>query len=120
MSDNKDLTMGQLAALMEAAAKKVDPAVDQRLKTLAQVGVGVMKREIQSVHAVDTGTMLNSTTAESDGKHSILIGPTTSYAVYVARGTSRMAARPFDVTAAQKLQKIVNDEFQDLGGDLGV
>lgn len=113
----KQLTMGQLAAKMRAAAKKVDPACDQMVKTVAQMGVGFMKREIQAVHAVDTGTMLNSTTAESVGPRTIEIGPTTDYSIFVARGTSRMEARPFDIAAVKKLRAAV--EKLDLG-DLGV
>jgi phage gpG-like protein len=113
----KQLTMGQLAALMAAAAKQVDPTADVKLRTLSQVGVGLMKKEIQNVHAVDTGTMLNSTTAESEGKNTIFIGPTVVYAAYVALGTSRVAARPFHVTAASKLNAEAGDLFsaEDLG-----
>jgi len=109
--------MGQLAALVAAAAKQVDPTADVKLRTLSQVGVGLMKSEIQAVHAVDTGTMLNSTSAESDGKHTIFIGPTVTYAVHVALGTSRSAARPFHVTSAAKLNNEAKDAFsaEDLG-----
>ena len=73
-----------------------------------------MKQEIQAMHAVDTGTLLNSTGAESVGKDTILIGPTVVYADYVANGTSRMAARPFHKTSAAKL----NEQVQALGLDL--
>lgn len=115
----KELTMGQLAALMAAAAKKVDPESDKTLRQFAQVGVGLMKGEIQAVHAVDTGTMLNSTSAESEGKRTINIGPTVQYAVYVALGTSRMAARPFHIMAANKLRQQIND-FGFSAEDLGI
>ena len=113
----KQLTMAQLAALMQAAAKKVDPTADVKLRTLAQVGVGLMKKEIQNVHAVDTGTMVNSTSAESAGKHAVLIGPTVLYAPYVALGTSRMEARPFHISSATKLRAATKDLFsaEDLG-----
>lgn len=109
--------MGQLASLMISAAKKVDPAVDKGVRKVGQIGVGYMKSEIQAMHAVDTGTMLNSTSAESVGKNTILIGPTVTYAVYVALGTSRMAARPFHIVAARKLQKDAEDiiSASDLG-----
>lgn len=106
---DKTLTMGQLASLAKAAAAKVDPEANKALRTMAQVGVGLMKREIQAVHAVDTSTMLNSTVAESSGSKTILIGPTTDYAAYVALGTSRMAARPFHITSAEQLNKKMSD-----------
>lgn len=101
------ITMGQLASRYAEAAKKQHGA--DQLKALAQVGVGLVKREIQNVHAVDTGTMLNSTTAEASGKTTWLIGPTVDYAVYVALGTSRMPARPFHINAAKLLAEQVGD-----------
>lgn len=112
------ITMGQLASKFRVAAQKTGSVTDENLRTIAQVGVGLVKREIQAVHAVDTGTMLNSTTVEPEGKSAYLVGPTVNYAVYVALGTSKMAARPFHVTAAQKLSKQVKD-LMDVG-DLGL
>lgn len=99
------ITMGQLASRFLAASKKVKPESSKELKALAQVGVGLVKREIQNVHAVDTGTMLNSTEAALAGPNTYLVGPTVQYAAFVALGTSRVAARPFHVTAAQELNK---------------
>ena len=112
------ITMGQLASRFLLAAQKVDTISDQKLRTLAQVGVGYMKSEIQNMHAVDTGTMLNSTTAERASKEAYLIGPTTSYAPYVALGTSRMAARPFHIVAARRLDRDAKALFD--AGDLGL
>ncbi|QWS69677.1 minor capsid protein [Microbacterium phage WilliamStrong] len=111
-----EMTMGQLAAKFQAAATKVDPATDKALRTLAQVGVGYVKQEIQAVHAVDTGTMLNSVTEEKQGK-SYLIGPTVKYAPYVALGTSRMPARPFHIRAAKRLQNDIQktDILKEIG-----
>ncbi|QBZ72880.1 hypothetical protein SEA_PRINCEPHERGUS_11 [Microbacterium phage PrincePhergus] len=100
------ITMGQLASRYAAAAKDVPG--DEELRTIAQVGVGLVKKEIQDMHAVDTGTMLNSTDAERAGKSTYLIGPTVDYAPYVALGTSRMPARPFHIRAAAKLRKEVD------------
>lgn len=111
------ITMGQLASKFTAAASKVDPVTDSQLRTLAQVGVGYVKSEIQGMHAVDTGTMLNSTQAERQGK-TWLIGPTVQYAPYVALGTSRMPARPFHIVAARKLARDVKDILK--AGDLGL
>lgn len=105
------ITMGQLASRYAKAAKTTPG--DTEMRTLAQVGVGLVKKEIQNVHAVDTGTMLNSTTVETLGKSTYLIGPTVGYAPYVALGTSRMAARPFHITAAKELGK----QARDLGFD---
>lgn len=111
-----EMTMGQLATKFLTAAKKVDSATDTALRTLAAVGVGYMKSEIQAVHAVDTGSMLNSTTSEKSGK-AYLIGPTVSYAAYVALGTSRMPARPFHLRAAKRLQGAINQGnlLRDIG-----
>ena len=69
------------------------------------------------MHAVDTGTMLNSTQSERAGK-AYLIGPTVSYAPYVALGTSRMPARPFHIAAARRLSRDVKDFLK--AGDLGL
>lgn len=112
------MTMGQLASKFLLAAGKVDPVSDQKLRTLSQVGVGYVKEEIQAVHAVDTGTMLNSTQAERADAKSYLIGPTVTYAPYVALGTSRMAARPFHIMAARRLDRDAKN-FMDVG-DLGL
>lgn len=110
------ITMGQLASRFAAAAKKVTPESSQSMQVLAQVGVGLVKSEIQNVHAVDTGTMLNSTTADKVGATTYLIGPTVQYAPYVALGTSRMAARPFHIYAAKKLAAQAEAIFDmDLG-----
>jgi phage gpG-like protein len=98
----KELTLGQLAALADAAAKKVDPTLDVKLRTLGQAGVGHMKQAIQAAHAVDTGTMVNSTSMESVGD-TILIGPTVTYAPFVALGTDVMPARPFHLVAKRKI-----------------
>jgi len=110
------ITMGELATRFARASQKLPRVTEQQLRTLAQVGVGYMKQEIQRVHAVDTGTMLNSTTAEVT-KDTALIGPTVSYAPYVALGTSRMAARPFHIYAAKRLQGAINqgDILRELG-----
>jgi phage gpG-like protein len=102
-----DITMGQLASKYTRAANQLEPAMDKKLRTLAAVGVGYVKQEIQAVHAVDTGTMLNSTTSERQGK-AYLIGPTVNYAPYVALGTSRMPARPFHIRAAKRLQSEIS------------
>lgn len=109
------LTMGQLASKMKAAADKADQELDRNLARFVQVGTGVVKRQIQAMHAVDTGTMLNSTTAEKVGDKTYLIGPTVDYAVYVALGTSRMAARPFHIKAANEMAKSVGEFDLNLG-----
>lgn len=111
------ITMSELASKYKRAATQVDPATRQALDTLAQVGVGYVKTEIQNMHAVDTGTMLNSTTAQNVSKTTYLIGPTVDYAVYVALGTSRMRARPFHKVAAKRLQADVDkgNILKDIG-----
>lgn len=110
------ITLGQLATRFAQAATALPKVTDQQLRTLGQVGIGYMKEEIQKAHAVDTGTMLNSVTAEQEGK-AVFIGPTVKYAPYVALGTSRMAARPFHIYAAKRLQGAINqgDILRDIG-----
>lgn len=112
------MTLGQLASKFAQAATRVDSVGEKRMATLAQVGVGLVKREIQAVHAVDTGTMVNSSSAEKIAPKTWLIGPTVDYAVFVALGTSRMAARPFHITAAKQLASQAKDAFK--AADLGL
>jgi hypothetical protein len=104
-----EMTMGQLASKFLLAASNVDKVSAQKVRVLSQIGVGYVKEEIQAVHAVDTGTMLNSTQAEQANATTYLIGPTVLYAPYVALGTSRMAARPFHIRAARRLDKDAKD-----------
>lgn len=111
--------MSQLAGKFAAAANKVDEVTGKKLATLAQIGVGYVKEEIQGFHAVDTGTMLNSTVAEQEDARTYLIGPSVFYAPYVALGTSVMAARPFHITAARRLEKDIKGDFLT-GEDLGL
>ena len=99
------ITMSQLASRYAKAADKAGNVGNREMRQLAQVGVGLVKSEIQGLHAVDTGTMLNSTTAEAQGSNTWLIGPTVQYAPYVALGTRRRKARPFHTNAAKKLSK---------------
>lgn len=98
------ITMAQLASRYARAARTLEADTSSNLGRLAQAGVGLVKVAIQDYHAVDTGTMLNSTTADKSGKDTYLIGPTVNYAKYVANGTSRMPARPFHIKAAQRLR----------------
>lgn len=112
------ITMGELASKFAQASQKVDPVAERALRTVAQLGVGAVKREIQNVHAVDTGTMLNSTTVEQADSKTYLVGPTVQYAVFVALGTSRMAARPFHIQAARNLEAQLPDIIK--AGDLGL
>lgn len=114
------ITMGQLASRFLQASQKVTPASDQALRTFAQAGVGMVKREIQGMHAVDTGTMLNSTDAERVSNTTYLVGPSVRYAPYVALGTSRMAARPFHIAAARRLSDERRKHFRDFKDGLGI
>lgn len=103
------MDMGELAGKFAKAAGRVDAKSAQQVARFAQVGVGYIKRAIQDFHAVDTGTMLNSTTAEKVGEATYLIGPTVKYAPFIALGTSRMAARPFHTKAAEQLRSRIGD-----------
>lgn len=98
------MELRHLGGLYDKAANRLPDTVDRTLRDVAQYTVGVMKTEISHVwHAVDTGAMLNSVTAERKGPNTYLIGPTQSYSGYVALGTSRMAARPFHITTYNKV-----------------
>lgn len=101
------MELGELGKRFRTASNSVTPEAQKALKKLSQVGVGLVKKSIQDYHAVDTSTMLNSTTAESSGRNTYLIGPTVDYAPYVALGTSRMSARPFHIKASKELDKKV-------------
>lgn len=111
------ITMSELATRFAEAAQKMPEVADRAVETLAKVGEGFMKQEIQAVHAVATGTMLNSTTIEKVAPNSYLVGPTVKYAPYVALGTSKMEARPFHTRAATRLQGVIakGDILKDLG-----
>lgn len=99
------MTMSAFVKVIGSAIDKVDKEAEQTLNRLGQVGVGLMKRMIQKVHAVDTGTMLNSTMAEKAAPLAYLVGPTVDYATYVAMGTSRRQGRPFHILAGRELVK---------------
>lgn len=112
------INMSQLASRYATASHKVDGSANKSLNQLAQVGVGYVKKSIQNYHAVDTGTMLNSTTADRVDTTTFLIGPTVHYAAFVALGTSRVAARPFHIKAANLLKvksKYLGFSAEDLG-----
>lgn len=111
------INLGQLGARFEMAADKLGIETDKALERFSQIGVGYVKDEIQNMHAVDTGTMLNSTQAEKQGKDTYLVGPTVTYAPYVALGTSRMEARPFHIVAARRLEADIKEfiDPKDLG-----
>lgn len=114
------ITLGQLASRYAKAAAEVHSVTEQQLNTFAQVGVGFVKTEIQGMHAVDTGSMLNSTTADRVSQNTFLVGPTVKYAPYVALGTSRMPARPFHIEAARKLADQRRKHFKDYKEALGI
>jgi len=108
------ITMGQLAQKLTEQAGDLGEQASTVMGVLAQVGVGQVKKSIKAYKAIDTGTMLNSTTADGSGTGPYLIGPTTNYAAFVALGTSRMAARPFHLTAAELLQAQVESYMDKL------
>lgn len=112
------ITLGQLASKFAKAAQETPEVLDKKMRVITKLGEGIMKREIQKVHAVDTGTMLNSVTTEAAGNRSYLIGPTVKYAPYVALGTSRMPARPFHISAAKQLEAQLPEILK--AGDLGL
>lgn len=107
------ITLGQLSKKMAEAAKKTSTVSEKELDKLALLSSGHVKEAIQSVHAVDTATMLNSTTVSKEGTNTRLVGPTVGYATFVALGTSRMAARPFHEIAA----KATAQDAKDFGLD---
>ena len=111
------ISLAELASRFAQAADQVEPVSEMKMRTVVAIGEGIMKQEIQAVHAVDTGAMLNSVTSEKLGPVAYAIGPTVSYAPYVALGTSRMPARPFHITSARKLQSQIPDilKASDLG-----
>ena len=62
---------------------------------------------------VDTGRLRNSITHEvSGGEKAVYIGTNVEYAEYVERGTSRQAAQPYLVPAAQGHTSVYRAIFQ--------
>lgn len=112
------MTMADLANSLSKAAAQVDNNLSREVERIAEVGVGLVKRSIQDYHAVDTSTMLNSTTRQRQGKHAWDIGPTTDYAHFVAEGTRYMQARPFHRTAAKELEQRI--QFINLAERVGL
>lgn len=98
-----DASMSELSVRLAVAADRVMPDAKRKLAVIAQASVGAMKQSVKDYHAIDTGAMRNSVTAEPQGEWTYLIGPTVDYAAYVALGTSRMAARPFHLATAQQI-----------------
>jgi hypothetical protein len=111
------IDLAQLGARFQVAADKLGIETGKALDRFAQIGVGYVKDEIHNVHAVDTGTMLNSTQAEKSGQDERLVGPTVTYAPYVALGTSRVVGRPFHIAAARRLEADIKEFMspEDLG-----
>lgn len=97
------ITMSQFATVMNKKASMVKDFSKDFLPKAGALCVGAEKKAIQQVHAVDTGTMLNSVTMQSKADQ-VLVAPTVDYAVYVALGTSRMAARPFHQMAVEAVK----------------
>lgn len=97
-------SMSELSVRLAVAADRVMPDAKRKLAAIAQASVGTMKQSIKDYHAIDTGTMRNSVTAEPSGDWTYLIGPTVDYAVYVALGTSKMAARPFHLATVKHIE----------------
>ena len=103
------MNMSGLARYLRKVGADVKPRVSTNLGRAAQYTVGVMKREIGNMHAVDTGNMRNSVTAHPLNKYTYFVGPTVGYSVYVAEGTSRMPARPFHRTTASIIRNRIKD-----------
>lgn len=63
---------------------------------------------------VDTGTLRSSIHTENTGRFSRAITTGVDYAAHLEYGTSKMAARPFMMPMAMRLQKRSHQYFSDI------
>ncbi len=76
------------------------------------------KANIVSMGAVDTGTMLNSTSTDLNGL-TAEVGPTTNYAVYVHEGTWKNGGpRPFMSNAATTIEPAFLEAMGQIGDSI--
>jgi HK97 gp10 family phage protein len=94
---------GRLRAYISGLPHKADRLASR----LAARGEALVKEQIASVGAVDTGAMLNSVTHQRQAAAVWVLMVGASYGHYVNYGTWKMAARPFFEPALLLLQREV-------------
>ena len=57
---------------------------------------------------VRTGALRNSIATEMQGDDAVRIGPGVEYGIYLERGTSRMAARPYLFPSVEEVVNAIN------------
>ena len=94
MSTDGSEEMGRLAADLASAGVKASARAGTAMgKALNDISAGAKNRV-----AVDTGATKNSISTEIQNRGNTLrgeVGPTTSYAGFLERGTSRQRAQPY-------------------------
>ena len=102
-----------LAADIGNASKEVTAKASVVIRKTGAIAEGIMKVEVP----VDTGALRNSVGVDY-GQLTATIGPTVSYAPYVAFGTRRMAANPYDLRTADRIGPIFQQAMERIGGEL--
>ncbi len=101
-----------LASYADGAEAMAEIAVAKTAADLETQG----KANIVAMGAVDTGAMLNSTSADINGLTAV-VGPTTNYAVYVHEGTWKNGGpRPFMSDAADTVEPAFIEAMAQIGG----
>jgi len=94
MSTDGSAEFELIAQNLNNASRQVMPRARQAMKkALDDISAGAKNRV-----AVDTGATKNSISTQTQGNRDYArgeVGPTTSYAGFLERGTSRMRAQPY-------------------------
>lgn len=106
----------ELGADLKRIGDETQPMAEAAVAKAAHDLEAQGKANIVSMGAVDTGAMLNSTSADISGLQAI-VGPTTNYAVYVHEGTWKNGGpRPFMSNAADTVEPQFLAAMQQIAG----
>lgn len=117
-----DRIAAQLDLKTEAVVRRAAFEIEQKAKMLAPVDTGAMRSSIYTTTAKEDGfhkaaaetlekriTDLQPLDQPSEGDEVMArIGPAVEYAVFVETGTSRQAAQPFLIPAAEEVGRKYN------------
>lgn len=112
--DTSELT--RLSVDLAAAPAKVRAKVGAVVRACAMRAWGIMETE----SPVDTGMLRGSIGVDfgaGDGTLTAVVGPTVSYAPYVAYGTRRMAPNAFDLRTAEAIGPVFEQAVAAVAGD---
>ena len=107
--------------VLAADLSKASAEVQRKGTIVVQKCAFDAQRIMQQEAPVDTGALKNSVGVSFSSGGAALsaeVGPTVNYAAYVARGTRRMAANPFDLRTAEQISPIFEAAVKSLGGEV--